>query len=113
MKKCLKVIELFAGVGGFRLGLEGWNGKSSISGYKKALKNKIPFKVVYSNQWEPASKRQHANEIYLERFGQDGHFDFSIDDLTNKYLKKNVTFWLEVFHVKIILLHQHLEIQKG
>lgn len=88
MKKCLKVIELFAGVGGFRLGLEGWNGKSSTSGYKKALKNKIPFKVVYSNQWEPASKRQHANEIYLERFGQDGHFDFSIDDLTNKYLKE-------------------------
>jgi DNA (cytosine-5)-methyltransferase 1 len=88
MEKCLKVIELFAGVGGFRLGLEGWNGKSSTSGYKKLLKNKIPFKVVYSNQWEPSSKRQHANEIYLERFGQEGHFDFSIDDLTNKYLKE-------------------------
>ena len=57
----LKVIELFAGVGGFRLGLEGWNGKSSTSDYKIKLLNKIPFKIVYSNQWEPATKRQHAN----------------------------------------------------
>ena len=24
----IKVVELFAGVGGFRLGLEGWEGKS-------------------------------------------------------------------------------------
>lgn len=88
MKKCLKVIELFAGVGGFRLGLEGWDGKSSTSSYKKPLKNKIPFKIIYSNQWEPASKRQHANEVYLERFGDNGHFDFSIDDLTNKHLKE-------------------------
>ena len=28
----LKVAELFAGVGGFRLGLEGWKGKSALSG---------------------------------------------------------------------------------
>ncbi len=37
MDKSIKVIELFAGVGGFRLGLEGWNGKSASSGYKKEL----------------------------------------------------------------------------
>ena len=39
----LKVIELFAGVGGFRLGLEGLGSKhlSSTSGYKKPLENKI------------------------------------------------------------------------
>ena len=29
--KKLRVVELFAGVGGFRLGLEGWKGKSSTS----------------------------------------------------------------------------------
>ena len=38
-KKTLKVIELFAGVGGFRLGLEGYNGKSASSKYKNQLKN--------------------------------------------------------------------------
>ena len=37
-KSKLKVVELFAGVGGFRLGLEGWKGKSSLSQYTKRLK---------------------------------------------------------------------------
>ena len=84
----LKVIELFAGVGGFRLGLEGWNGKSSTSDYKIKLSNKIPFKIVYSNQWEPATKRQHANEVYLERFGPIGHFDESIEKLVESDLSE-------------------------
>ena len=48
----LKVVELFAGVGGFRLGLE---------------KNK-KYKVVWSNQWEPLTKTQHASMVYRERF---------------------------------------------
>lgn len=48
----LKVVELFAGVGGFRLGLE---------------KNKN-YKVIWSNQWEPLTKTQHASMVYKERF---------------------------------------------
>jgi DNA (cytosine-5)-methyltransferase 1 len=50
------VVELFAGVGGFRLGLErsGWE-------------------VVWSNQWEPASKVQHASDCYERRFGTGTH----------------------------------------
>lgn len=48
----LKVVELFAGVGGFRLGLE---------------KNK-KYKIVWSNQWEPLTKTQHASMVYKERF---------------------------------------------
>ena len=63
-KKTLKVIELFAGVGGFRLGLEGYNGKSPSSLYKKELKNLVDYKVVYSNQWEPSTNTQHASLIY-------------------------------------------------
>ena len=51
MKK-LKVAELFAGVGGFRLGLE---------------KTKS-FEVIWSNQWEPSTKKQHASLIYEDRF---------------------------------------------
>ena len=82
----LKVIELFAGVGGFRIGLEGWKGKSSTSNFKKKISNKIPFEITYSNQWEPKTKRQHANEVYLNRFGSKGHFDISIDDISVKDL---------------------------
>ncbi len=54
----LNAIELFAGVGGFRLGLEeaGWN-------------------VVWSNQWEPGVRmdKQHASKCYVAHFGSEGH----------------------------------------
>ncbi len=36
MKK-IRVVELFAGVGGFRLGLEGWNGKSASTNYTENI----------------------------------------------------------------------------
>ncbi len=61
-KKELRVIELFAGVGGFRLGLEGY-GKKKLTGYK----------TVWSNQWEPGTKKQHASEVYTARFGSKEH----------------------------------------
>lgn len=56
MKK-LKVIELFAGVGGFRLGLEKTN----------------KYEVVWSNQWEPSTKTQHASLVYEACFGSENH----------------------------------------
>jgi DNA (cytosine-5)-methyltransferase 1 len=71
MENEIKVVELFAGVGGFRLGLEGWKGKSASSGFKKSLKS--PYKVVWSNQWEPSTKKQHASLVYEKRFGKNGH----------------------------------------
>lgn len=67
----IKVAELFAGVGGFRLGLEGWNNKSAISNYKKEFKS--PYEVIWSNQWEPSTKIQHASMVYENRFGKNGH----------------------------------------
>jgi DNA (cytosine-5)-methyltransferase 1 len=76
MENEIKVVELFAGVGGFRLGLEGWNGKSSSTGYKKVFKS--PYKVVWSNQWEPSTKTQHASLVYENRFGKDGHTNIDI-----------------------------------
>jgi DNA (cytosine-5)-methyltransferase 1 len=50
------VAELFAGVGGFRIGLAnaGW-------------------KTVFSNQWEPSTKIQHASSVYIANFGEKGH----------------------------------------
>ena len=52
----IKVAELFAGVGGFRLGLE-----------------KNNYEVVWSNQWEPSTKMQHASLVYEARFGKKNH----------------------------------------
>lgn len=50
-KNRMKVVELFAGVGGFRLGLEssGWQ-------------------TVWGNQWEPTTKVQHASQCYSSNF---------------------------------------------
>jgi DNA (cytosine-5)-methyltransferase 1 len=71
MENKIKVVELFAGVGGFRLGLEGWNGKSASSNYKEKFES--PYEVVWSNQWEPSTKIQHASAVYENRFGMDNH----------------------------------------
>jgi DNA (cytosine-5)-methyltransferase 1 len=71
MGEKIKVVELFAGVGGFRLGLEGWNGKSPSSGYQKKIKSN--YEVVWSNQWEPSTKTQHASLVYENRFGKHNH----------------------------------------
>ena len=44
----IKVAELFAGVGGFRLGLEGWNNKSALSNYKEEFKNTSQIETEYN-----------------------------------------------------------------
>ncbi len=61
----LKVCELFAGVGGFRLGLE----------------NTGHYKVVWSNQWEPSTKAQHASRVYETRFGAENHSNQNIEEV--------------------------------
>ena len=61
-KAPLHIAELFAGVGGFRLGFEG-----------RAQEHVDQFAVVFSNQWEPSTNRQHASEVYEYVFGSDGH----------------------------------------
>lgn len=80
----IKVVELFAGVGGFRLGLEGWNGKSSSTKYEETLNSN--FEVVWSNQWEPSTKTQHANMVYEARWPKANHCGENIEDvIDNKF----------------------------
>lgn len=67
--KHIRVAELFAGVGGFRVGLE------------RASK---AFHVVFSNQWEPSTKRQDASAIYVARFGEAGHSNTNIAEVATK-----------------------------
>ena len=56
MKEC-RYIELFAGVGGFHVGLD--------------RADKDFFKCVMANQWEPGAKDQFAADIYRKRFPND------------------------------------------
>lgn len=65
----IKVVELFAGVGGFRLGLE-------------QTKNRI-FDVNWANQWEPSRKVQHAFDCYNKRFKSGEHINRDIAEISD------------------------------
>ncbi len=60
----IKVAELFAGVGGFRIGLEGASDA---------------FRTIWNNQWEPSTKHQDASLVYRARFGSKGHVNDDIN----------------------------------
>ena len=66
----IKVVELFAGVGGFRIGLEGYP-KHKNSAYE----------VVWSNQWEPSTKKQHASLVYEHRWPNANHANRNIEEV--------------------------------
>ena len=71
MKKTpLRVVELFAGVGGFRIALEGYPKKHNSG-----------FEVVWSNQYEPRTKKQHANLVYKNRWPKANHSENDIEDI--------------------------------
>lgn len=66
----MDIIELFAGVGGFRVGLEKVNEQHpDIQPF---------FKIIWSNQYEPATKVQHASRTYCRVFGKNGHVNKDI-----------------------------------
>lgn len=64
IKPHIKVVELFAGVGGFRIGLEGASDA---------------FDTIWNNQWEPSTVHQDASIVYQARFGRKGHSNKDIN----------------------------------
>lgn len=73
------VIELFAGVGGFRVGL---NNIIDIDEKGRAIENG-KFEFVWANQWEPSTKIQHAFDCYNLRFNESNNSNVDIS-LVNK-----------------------------
>lgn len=69
------VVELFAGVGGFRCGLNKVELKND-----KTIENG-DWKFVWTNQWEPSTKIQHAFDCYKTRF-KDNDSVISNQDIT-------------------------------
>lgn len=67
----IKVVELFAGVGGFRLGL-----------------NADKYEIVWSNQWEPSTKKQHASLVYEKRFGKSNHSNEDINEIVTRNVEE-------------------------
>ena len=72
MEKC-RYIELFAGVGGFHVGLD--------------MADRNFFKCVMANQWEPGAKDQFAANIYRKRFPDDFLINDDICKVSGKDLE--------------------------
>ena len=88
------VAELFAGVGGFRIGLAraGW-------------------KTTFSNQWEPSTKVQHASDVYVAKFGEEGHANIDIAKI--KALPKNIDLLVGGFPCQDYSVAKTLNSSKG
>jgi len=71
--KPLRVVELFAGVGGFRIALEDYPKKKSSK-----------YEVVWSNQYEPRTKKQHANIVYKNRWPNAVHSEEDIEKVVSE-----------------------------
>lgn len=70
MTKELHVLELFAGVGGFRVGLE--------------ESDPNLFVTKWSNQWEPSRKSQDAFEVYNYKFPDSENINKSIEEISDE-----------------------------
>ena len=72
------VIELFAGVGGFRCGMN----------QVELIDNKVVengnWNFVWANQWEPATKSQEAFDCYVARFGDENSSNIDIFEVDKK-----------------------------
>ena len=80
--KHIKIVELFAGVGGFHLGFQRAN---RILGMKKH-----GFDIVWANQWEPGKINQPAFKVYKKHFNKstDDYSNIDIHEVVEKYLNK-------------------------
>lgn len=70
----LTVAELFAGVGGFRVGL---NHIKTYDENNRAIECG-DWNFVWANQFEPSAKKQHAFNCYVTRFGDKNHSNLDI-----------------------------------
>ncbi len=84
LQKTIRVAELFAGVGGFRLGLEGYHNPSEP---QMELPAAGPFKTVWANQWEPpgTETKQFAARCYRAHFGEDSVVNEDIHAVLDTY----------------------------
>ena len=87
MKKT--AIELFAGVGGFRVGL---NHVTLATNGKAIEENRFDF--VWANQWEPSTKTQYAFNCYKLRFSTGNDNEFSNEDISTVNKKSIPDFTL-------------------
>nr|DAF33845.1 MAG TPA: Cytosine specific methyltransferase [Caudoviricetes sp.] len=100
------VVELFAGVGGFRCGLN----KVELKNDK--VKENGNWKFVWANQWEPSTKTQDAFDCYSKRFGSDDVSNVDIFEVNKKEIP-NHTLLVGGFPCQDYSVAQTLSNSKG
>lgn len=87
--RVIRVAELFAGVGGFRLGLEGYSDSCHPEFDMPAAG---PYVTVWANQWEPPGTptRQFAARCYEARFGAGSVINEDIHRVLDEYEAGNI-----------------------
>ena len=84
-----KVIELFAGVGGFRVGL---NKITSFDAETGLAIDEGDWDFVWANQWEPSTKVQHAYDAYIKRFGKNRTSNEDINTVCSSRIPDHTLF---------------------
>ena len=100
------VVELFAGVGGFRCGL------NKVELINDKVKENGDWKFVWANQWEPATKTQEAFECYVKRFGDKNASNVDIFQVDKKKIP-NHTLLVGGFPCQDYSVAQTLSNSKG
>ncbi len=101
------VVELFAGVGGFRCGL---NHVDLVDGKTVEEDN---WDFVWANQWEPSTKSQAAFDCYVKRFGEsENHVNEDINTV-DKTIIPNHTLLVGGFPCQDYSVARSLVNEKG
>ena len=84
MAKTIRVAELFAGVGGFRLALDGYHDEDRSEFDMPAAG---PFQTIWANQWEPpgTDAKQFAWRCYEQRFGEGSCVNEDINRVLDQF----------------------------
>lgn len=102
----IRIAELFAGVGGFRLGLDGYHDAAHP---EFDMKPAGDFKTVWANQWEPNG--QESKQFAWRCYEKDSAREVALMKISPLCYKKSRTVsgrflsstcWLAVFRVRII-----------
>lgn len=80
-RPAFRVMEMFAGIGGFHQGLQRAN--SAL----RAAARPESYQVVWANQWEPSRKAQQAADTYTKRTGLQ---------VVNRDINDVLTDWVEM-----------------
>ena len=101
------VVELFAGVGGFRCGF------NNVKLKDKKVIEENNWDFVWVNQWEPSTKSQAAFDCYVERFGESkNHVNKNICEV-DKNMIPNHTLLVGGFPCQDYSVARSLSNEKG